>query len=158
MSQSLTPSPTADNHGVVTLPVVRLPECNRCGACCENGGDCELRPWLPSAATGERLPTEFSGRCEHLREQAAGVTVCDVINEATQAGTDKARERLGELLNGRCEWPVLRRRNWLDDASEGKGAEGGDLIAGELPRVETEPWPERNPDVTDLMPDDGWGE
>lgn len=150
MSDSLKPSPTADNHGVVTLPVIRLPECNRCGACCENGGDCELRPWIASPATGERLPTQFVGRCEHLVDQGFGFTLCDVIRSVDVEEVSAATaERMQQLLNGRCEWPILRRPNAQDAAPE-----GGQLIAGTLPQWETQPV-ELPPDVDEYAPDLG---
>lgn len=65
-------------------------ECNRCGACCERGGDCALRPKA-------NLSRWFIDRCELLSP-----TDCTIL-----AGMgDQERSR---WIDGLCDFPTEMR-------------------------------------------------
>lgn len=68
-----------------------MDECNRCGACCERGGECALRP-------KHRLSRWFIGRCELLAADH-----CKAL-----ASMDE-QER-AKWIDGLCDFPSEIRR------------------------------------------------
>jgi hypothetical protein len=86
--------------GIVAEVLGGAQSCNRCGACCEHGPRCTLRPALGK-------PRDYTGRCELLRDNPDGSTTCEVIEHLEAKHPEHLP--LWITLTGRCNYPHLRR-------------------------------------------------
>lgn len=88
--------------------------CNACGECCRQGGHCDFRNMLG-------LPSDFTGTCEALREQADGSTTCRWLSQVAAAHP----EHLPVLgIVGVCDFPHLRRELFPIERPNGHAIHG----------------------------------
>ena len=81
--------------------------CNRCGHCCEQGGECSLRLWI-----GDH-PVGFTGRCELLTDQ----NECSVMSRMRELNRWSEIVRFTDV-RGSCDFPHLREELVHPDARD----------------------------------------